>query len=501
MNIIFKKQNKKENGFIALISSIIISAILLGVAVTFGVNSFHSRFNSLDSEFKRISLGLAESCVNVALLNLTEDYDYGKSSWDPDGEEVQVGDNHCVIKSLVHEDEDANHQKEVTILASGEFRGTFSTISTVAKLGNPSYSVIPPPTCSFNASPLSITQGNSTTLQWSIGGNANSFSIVRNIDGTNVTIHNSLTGSPLSDSPDESATYTATVSGPGGTSQCESPRSVIVQPPPSCADTVIMLDQRANHNRLGIYDAVKGLLDLYGALSPAPKIGIGSFGYPYSASGTASIPNSPSGHLTNVYGTSGTPGTGLYNTLYVLTSGHPNVAGLTTGMIAGVNVANAELLSITPSIPKVLIFISDGLHSETNTNILNSTDSAKTSGTQIFTIVIDQTNSGIANRSLMAYMSTGNDTPLPSSTYGTGHQNGSQNDAGVSTAQSAIDAENTDNDNFFIAPTFSQLPVLVQTIGEKVCPAATAPLPPPPTNNPPPPPPPPNIDLGSWEEI
>lgn len=57
-----------EKGFIALISVIVISAILLSLIFTLEISSFFNRFDNLDAENKRISLGLAEACVNMAML-------------------------------------------------------------------------------------------------------------------------------------------------------------------------------------------------------------------------------------------------------------------------------------------------------------------------------------------------------------------------------------------------------------------------------------------------
>ena len=65
-----------DRGFIALISVIIISMILLTLIVTLNTSSFFNRFDVLDAENKRVSLGLAESCVNEAILKEIEDSSY-----------------------------------------------------------------------------------------------------------------------------------------------------------------------------------------------------------------------------------------------------------------------------------------------------------------------------------------------------------------------------------------------------------------------------------------
>lgn len=57
-----------HRGFVALMSVIIISAILLVLVFTLGTSAFFNRFDALDVESKRVSQGLAEACVNAALL-------------------------------------------------------------------------------------------------------------------------------------------------------------------------------------------------------------------------------------------------------------------------------------------------------------------------------------------------------------------------------------------------------------------------------------------------
>jgi len=67
---------KKTSGFVALISVIIISAILLLVATNLSFTGFYGRFNILDSEYKEKSLALAEACADEAILNITVDTTY-----------------------------------------------------------------------------------------------------------------------------------------------------------------------------------------------------------------------------------------------------------------------------------------------------------------------------------------------------------------------------------------------------------------------------------------
>ena len=59
----------KKKGFIALISAIIISVILLTITFTVGMSGIFGQFNVLDSESKERSISLAEACVDSAVLD------------------------------------------------------------------------------------------------------------------------------------------------------------------------------------------------------------------------------------------------------------------------------------------------------------------------------------------------------------------------------------------------------------------------------------------------
>ena len=69
MIILNKKRNK---GFVALMSAIIISVILLLIITNLSLTAFYSRSDVLDSELKDRSSALAEACVDTAILKLVE---------------------------------------------------------------------------------------------------------------------------------------------------------------------------------------------------------------------------------------------------------------------------------------------------------------------------------------------------------------------------------------------------------------------------------------------
>ena len=62
---------KSDKGFIALMSAIIISFILIVITITLGMSSLFGRFNILDSESKERSYALAEACGDSAILEIT----------------------------------------------------------------------------------------------------------------------------------------------------------------------------------------------------------------------------------------------------------------------------------------------------------------------------------------------------------------------------------------------------------------------------------------------
>src|SRR3989344_8182821 len=85
--IVNPAQGKKRggSGYIAIISTIIISLLLL--LITLGVSStgFWGRLNISKTEFKEIGFALAEGCAETALLKLSQNQSYAG------GETVMIG--------------------------------------------------------------------------------------------------------------------------------------------------------------------------------------------------------------------------------------------------------------------------------------------------------------------------------------------------------------------------------------------------------------------------
>jgi hypothetical protein len=134
----------------------------------------------------------------------------------------------------------------------------------------------------------------------------------------------------------------------------------------------------------------------------------------------------------------------------------------------------------------VLVIVSpSGGHNSEAVNAIPADDTAKLNGIQIFAIDFGNGSS----QDTWAELASGTHV-YP------GHQQGALNDG--ATAQ----AENDDEDGFFIATSSAAMTPVFKTIAQIVCPAT---IPPPPPTPPPPPPPPPSpsepISIGSWDEI
>lgn len=71
-----RHRDRMPNGYLALISAIVISMILLVIAFALSTSGFFARFNVLNTESKRLSLGFAEACASKAMLSLAQTASY-----------------------------------------------------------------------------------------------------------------------------------------------------------------------------------------------------------------------------------------------------------------------------------------------------------------------------------------------------------------------------------------------------------------------------------------
>jgi cellobiose-specific phosphotransferase system component IIC len=86
---------KRNRGFIALISVIIIGFVLLLAVITLGGKSIASRFNLLTLEYKNSSYQLASACVQTAIIGVVNNLSYSLPR------SIDVGGQTCTIVSVV----------------------------------------------------------------------------------------------------------------------------------------------------------------------------------------------------------------------------------------------------------------------------------------------------------------------------------------------------------------------------------------------------------------
>lgn len=121
-----------ERGFIALISTVVISAILIILMAEVGMASFFARFDAVGNESKRIALARAESCVNVGLLALATSTD--PAHYTASDQIVTVDSDArgnpetCTVKTITHTGSTA------TISAYASFNNSYSTVSAQVSL-------------------------------------------------------------------------------------------------------------------------------------------------------------------------------------------------------------------------------------------------------------------------------------------------------------------------------------------------------------------------------
>ena len=82
-----------QQGYVAVMSAIIITSILLVVALTFSSSSFLGRFDTQATEFKILTRNLAQGCIAHAQLMLVLGNYTG-------GEDVIIGEYACRVISV-----------------------------------------------------------------------------------------------------------------------------------------------------------------------------------------------------------------------------------------------------------------------------------------------------------------------------------------------------------------------------------------------------------------
>lgn len=161
------------------------------------------------------------------------------------------------------------------------------------------------------------------------------------------------------------------------------------------ADLVIMVDRTGsiNSSELGTEkQAVRTLLDFFaGAVVTRPRVGVGTFNVPGDGSGDARI--QPNGELSDVYGQSTPPATGLYQVVNNITLGWGS-----TNLGDAIYVAQAEIVARAQSANRYIVLISDGIPNQPGNGgngcsdgywrsyAVTAANLAKAAGTKIITV-------------------------------------------------------------------------------------------------------------------
>lgn len=74
------KRQKNNGGYIALMATIIISAILLIMVTQESFSGWHARFNVLGTEQKEQAIALSDGCINQAITGLVAGLPYQKGA-------------------------------------------------------------------------------------------------------------------------------------------------------------------------------------------------------------------------------------------------------------------------------------------------------------------------------------------------------------------------------------------------------------------------------------
>ncbi len=131
-----KAHHHTQSGYIALMSAVIISLVLSGLSWSTSVGGFRTRIGMLDHEFQNQSRTLAQSCRDIALLRLAQNYFYLPA---PSGDVETIGTDGdtCTIADVIHENENSyTHEKIVTITTRAQYRNTWSTLETKVLIHN-----------------------------------------------------------------------------------------------------------------------------------------------------------------------------------------------------------------------------------------------------------------------------------------------------------------------------------------------------------------------------
>jgi cellobiose-specific phosphotransferase system component IIC len=136
----------KQKGFIALMSVILISAVLLSIALTAATASFFTRSGTSYAEYQFNSRNVSYACVSEALVKLAQNYSYTLGT----DNSFKVGNSVCNIVSISTVSSNAT-STTVSIKTNAQYRGAYSTVTALVIILNPTSTPSSP-----NTPPVSV---------------------------------------------------------------------------------------------------------------------------------------------------------------------------------------------------------------------------------------------------------------------------------------------------------------------------------------------------------
>lgn len=84
----------RENGYIAIVSAVILTIVILTIAISFSSSNFLGRFDSGFFESKEATSAYAQGCIEYTLLKLSIDSGYAGN------ESVAIASSTCTIRPI-----------------------------------------------------------------------------------------------------------------------------------------------------------------------------------------------------------------------------------------------------------------------------------------------------------------------------------------------------------------------------------------------------------------
>ena len=124
----------KQDGYIALVSTMVIMVVLIVITSTLSLSGYFSRFNVLKHEYKRTSSYLAEACADEALLLVANNKSYAPISG---GQPIVINSTtgtSCKLCSV-------GSGSPRTILTRAKYNNSITNIQVTATLTNTAITV------------------------------------------------------------------------------------------------------------------------------------------------------------------------------------------------------------------------------------------------------------------------------------------------------------------------------------------------------------------------